>query len=149
MASLFDINPNARFSFASILFGDPVSPNLQSSPSFQRHDLVTSAAGLGDDAGELLNLRLGAGEGSEALLGELTGTLVLGVAEEFNDAALIGSEASNLLDNVADESGALAQVTLGPADAGLGNASGGLVTAVKTDCEPGAGNLLGSSHLVC
>lgn len=93
LASLFDINPNARFSFASILFGDPVSPNLQSSPSFQRHDLVTSAAGLGDDAGELLNLRLGAGEGSEALLGELTGTLVLGVAEEFNDAALIGSEA--------------------------------------------------------
>lgn len=34
---------------------------------------------------------------------------------------------SNLLDDVANESGALAQVTLGPADAGLDDASGGFL----------------------
>jgi hypothetical protein len=38
---------------------------------------------------------------------------------------------SNLLDDVADESGALAQVALGAADAGLGNASGGLLFEAK------------------
>lgn len=54
---------------------------------------MTGTARLGDDAGELLNLRLGAGEGSEPLLGELTGALVLAVAEEFDNAALVGSEA--------------------------------------------------------
>lgn len=47
------------------------------------------------------------------LLGELTGTLVLGVAEQLDAAALVGGEAGDLLDDVTDERGALAQVTLG------------------------------------
>jgi hypothetical protein len=46
------------------------------------------------------------------LLGELTGTLVLGVAEQLNAAALIGRKTGDLLDDVTDERGALAQVTL-------------------------------------
>lgn len=103
------------------------------------------------------------------LLGELTGTLVPGVAEQLDHTLLIGSEAvrarksvkmslgeicaikmtlcrpirrplvesgggsgerhlpSNLLDDVADESGALAQVTLGAGDTGLDDAGGGFL----------------------
>lgn len=84
------------------------------------------------------------------LLGELAGTLVLAVAEEFDDAALIGSKAvavrleppkpskrnscqtrenvpSNLLDKVTDESGALAEVALGAAHTRLADAGGGLL----------------------
>lgn len=52
-----------------------------------------STTGLGDDALELIDLSLGTAEGTEPLLGQLTGTLVLAVAEEFDDTALIGSEA--------------------------------------------------------
>lgn len=55
--------------------------------------LVTDTAGLGDDAGHLLDLSLGAAEGAEPLLGELTGTLVLGVAKQLNNAALVGGKA--------------------------------------------------------
>lgn len=54
---------------------------------------MAGAASLSDDALEVLNLRLSTAEGTEPLLGELTGTLVLGVAEQLNDAALVGSKA--------------------------------------------------------
>jgi hypothetical protein len=52
-----------------------------------------STTGLGDDALELIDLSLGTAKGTEPLLGQLTGTLVLAVAEEFDDTTLIGSEA--------------------------------------------------------
>lgn len=48
---------------------------------------------LGDDTGHLVDLSLATAEGTEALLRELTGALVLGVAEEFDNAALVGGEA--------------------------------------------------------
>ena len=79
--------------------------------------MVTSAPGLGNDAGELIHLSLGTSVGSELqrgktvhvsslelvdwggfneetypLLGQLAGTLVLGIAEQLNDAALVGGE---------------------------------------------------------
>lgn len=54
---------------------------------------MTGAAGLGDDALELIDLLLGTAEGTESLLCELTGALVLAVAEEFDDTALVGGEA--------------------------------------------------------
>jgi hypothetical protein len=60
-----------------------------------------------------------------ALLSELAGTLVLGVAQEFDDAALVGSEADNLLGDLADESGAAGRLANGAADAGLGGVQGG------------------------
>jgi hypothetical protein len=50
---------------------------------------VTSAARLSDNALELVDLGLGTAEGTESLLGELTGTLVLGVTEQLNDSALV------------------------------------------------------------
>ena len=49
--------------------------------------------GLGNHALELVDLGLGAAKGAELLLGELAGALVLAVAEEFDDAALVGGEA--------------------------------------------------------
>lgn len=42
---------------------------------------MSDAAGLGDDAGELIDLRLGTAEGTEPLLGELTGTLYVSVSQ--------------------------------------------------------------------
>ena len=77
---------------------------------------MAGAAGLGDDALELVDLLLGAAEGAELqamlvlegdgegrggrgkaypLLRELPGTLVTAVAEEFDDAALVGGEAGD------------------------------------------------------
>lgn len=60
-----------------------------------------------------------------ALLSELAGTLVLGVAQQLNDAALVGSETDDLLGDFADEGGATRALTLGPADAGLGGVQSG------------------------
>jgi hypothetical protein len=73
-----------------------------------------------------------------SLLGELAGTLVLGVAEQLDAAALVGGETGDLLDDVADERGALAQVTLGAGDSGLDDAGGGLLYSgeKKISCQP-------------
>jgi len=88
---------------------------------------VASTAGLGDDTLELVDLSLGTTEGTETLLGELTGALVARVAEQLNNTALVGGEAGNLLDDLTNKRGALAQVALGPRDAGLVHARGGLL----------------------
>lgn len=96
-------------------------------PKIRLDDLVTRAASLGDDALELVDLLLGTAEGTESLLGELTGTLVLAVSEQLNDSALVGGKTSNLLDDLTDESGALAQVTLGPGDTGLDDTGSGFL----------------------
>lgn len=60
------------------------------------HLVTGGTAGLGDDALELIDLGLGAAEGTETLLGQLAGTLVLAVAEEFDDAALVWGEAVSM-----------------------------------------------------
>jgi hypothetical protein len=60
---------------------------------FHQTDLVSGTARLGDDALELVDLLLGTAEGTEPLLGELTGTLVLAVTEQLNDTALVGGKA--------------------------------------------------------
>jgi hypothetical protein len=54
---------------------------------------VAGTLALGDDAGHLVDLSLATAEGAEPLLGELARALVLGVAEEFDDATLVGGEA--------------------------------------------------------
>lgn len=53
-----------------------------------------------------------------ALLSDLSGTLILRVAEQLNHAALIRGETSDLLDDAADEGGAAGEVALGAGDAG-------------------------------
>jgi hypothetical protein len=62
-------------------------------PEIRLSDLVTSTARLSDDTLELVDLGLGTAESTESLLGELTGTLVLGVAEQLDDSALVGGKA--------------------------------------------------------
>lgn len=57
------------------------------------HRLVAGTLALGDDTGHLVDLSLAAAEGAEPLLRELARALVLGVAEEFDNAALVGGEA--------------------------------------------------------
>jgi len=104
---------------------------------------VTSPPGLGNDALELVHLLLGANKGAQLLLGELAGTLVLAVAEKFNNAALIGGEARNFLDDGANKLGPLAEVTLGPPNTGLDYAGSRLVTLVDAGDEPGLGSVLG------
>ena len=49
---------------------------------------MACSPGLSDDASELVDLSLGAAEGTEAPLRELAGALVLAVAEQFDNAAL-------------------------------------------------------------
>lgn len=92
----------------------------------------TGAARLSNNLLHGLNLGLAAAESTEALLSELTGTLVLGVAQQLNDAALVGSETNDLLGDFADESGAAGRLALGAGDAGLGGVEGGGFLCQKT-----------------
>jgi hypothetical protein len=85
---------------------------------------VTRTPRVGDDLGHLVNLSLGTAEGTEPLLRKTTGTLVLGVAEEFDDTLLVGSKTGDLTSDLADELGALGQETLPPRDPG-GRSPGG------------------------
>lgn len=87
---------------------------MPDSQKIRLNDLVTSTARLSDDTLELVDLSLSTAESTElrcelvyrslgfryrrlcstySLLGELTGTLVLGVTEQLNDSALVGGEA--------------------------------------------------------
>jgi len=61
--------------------------------SLAHQRLVASPPALSDDTGHLVDLSLRTAEGAEPLLRELAGTLVLGVTEEFDDAALVRGEA--------------------------------------------------------
>lgn len=71
--------------------------------------MASSTTALNKDVGELLNLLLSTAEGAEALLGELTGTLILVVLQQLHATLLVGSEAGDLTDEVADELDALVQ----------------------------------------
>ena len=53
------------------------------------------------------------------LLRELSSALILAVSQQFNNSALIRGKTSDLLDDVADESGALGEVTFSSGDARL------------------------------
>lgn len=65
--------------------------------------------GLGNNTRKLVNFLLSTNEGAQSSLGELLGTLVLGVLDQFHDTTLVGGKASNFTDDVADESSALAE----------------------------------------
>lgn len=55
--------------------------------------LVANSPALSDDLGHLVDLSLRTAESTESLLCKLAGTLVLAVAEKFDDAALVWCEA--------------------------------------------------------
>jgi len=122
----------------------------------ERMHLVTSSSALSNDTLELVDLGLSTTESTEPLLCELTGTLVLAVAEKFDDTTLIWGETvqrlqisllspgvgpsraatwamdrvdlpSDLLDNLSDESSLCAQGTLASADSRLRHANLGFL----------------------
>ena len=72
----------------------PLAPDhpFHSITSYRIARLVTCSPALSDDLGHLVDLSLGTAEGSESLLRELTGALVLAVTEEFDDTALVWGE---------------------------------------------------------
>jgi hypothetical protein len=55
-----------------------------------------------------------------SLLGQLSRSLVLAVSQQFDNTALIRSQASHFLDDLADESSAFAKQALSARDAWLG-----------------------------
>lgn len=65
-----------------------------------------------------------------SLLCQLACALVLGVAQQFDNSALIRSQTGDFLDDLADEGGALAQMALGAADAWLGGNGGDFLNSV-------------------
>merc|ERR1712225_73344 len=88
------------------------------------------------------------GWNSYSLLCELAGTLVLGVAEEFDDTALVWCESRNLLHDLPNKLGALASLSLGSADTGLDNACLCFVSLVWADGDAAALGL-GGCHCCC
>jgi hypothetical protein len=60
------------------------------------HLVSSSTAGLGDDTLELIDLGLSAAERTKTLLCQLTGTLVLAVAEEFDNTTLVWGKATKV-----------------------------------------------------
>jgi hypothetical protein len=65
------------------------------------------------------------------LLSQFPGSLVLGVSEKFNAAALIRGEAANLPHDFPTELCALAKVALHARDSGFRHARGDLVASVE------------------
>merc|ERR1712080_205708 len=109
---------------------------------FLRIALGGVATLLGDDTGELVDLALGAAEGTEALLGQLASLLVLGVADQLHDAPLVRGKADDLADRL-DERGALGLLSLAVRGLDRLGDDGGRVSAVEAPGEVGTG----SGHL--
>ena len=61
------------------------------------------------------------------LLRQLSRPLVLAVPQQFNDSSLIRRQPSHLLDDLTNESSALAQVALGAGDARFADEGGGFL----------------------
>ena len=74
--------------------------------------LVKSSIAAGQPHGTARLSRVGGIVKTYSALGELSGALVLAVAQQFDDAALVWGKTRDLTNDVADEGGALAEVTL-------------------------------------
>merc|ERR1712217_123481 len=107
------------------------------SPFIITASLVTSPPGLGDDLGHLVDLSLATAECAESLLRQLPRALVLAVAEQFDHTALVWCKAGNLLDDVPDECGPLAEVTFHARDSRLRLAGSDFVASIKASGNAG------------
>jgi hypothetical protein len=90
---------------------------------------------LSNNVGELLNLCLSANKGTESLLAELLGTLILRVLDQFHDTTLIRSKSSDFTNKIADELGALALNTLLVGRSDLEFTAGSDVTLVEANSD--------------
>lgn len=96
-----------------------------------RKRLVSS--GLSNDVGHLFNLLQGSLVGTQSLLGQLLGSLLTGVSDQFDQSSFVWSQTSNLRNNASDESGSLGQSTLSVRDLWGNVLLDGLVTLVQAD----------------
>lgn len=95
--------------------------------------MTSNTSGLSNDSGHGLNLSLSTAESSKLLLGELTGTLLLGVTDQLNNSSLVRSETSNFLDNVTNEGSSGRGSTLSGGDTGSLLSGGDLVALVDAN----------------
>lgn len=94
-------------------------------------NLVSSR--LGDNLVHLLNLSQGSLVGTQSLLGQLLGSLLTGVSDQFDQSSLVWSKTGDLLDDASDEGGSLGKSTLSVRDLWSDLLGGGLVTLVQTN----------------
>ena len=83
-----------------------------------------------EDGGHLLTLPLSPDVGSDALLKELQAPLVLGDLQQLHGAPLVGGEADDLTDQVADGLAVLGDLALGLDGGGGGFDLGGLLALI-------------------
>lgn len=101
---------------------------------------------LGDDSGHVLALGLSTLERTELLLGELAGTLLLGVSDQLNNASLVRSQSAHLTGQVSDELSSLGEGTLAVGGLSSNLSGGDLVSLVETN---GDSSLLGGHFSMC
>lgn len=94
-------------------------------------DLVSS--GFSDDLVHFLNLSQGSLVGTQSLLGQLLGSLLTGVSDQFDQSSLVWSKTGNLGDNASDEGSSLGQSTLSVRNLWGNLLLGGFVTLVQAD----------------
>lgn len=96
-----------------------------------RKSLVSS--GLSDDLVHLLDLSESSLVSTQSLLGQLLGSLLTSVSDQFDQSSLVWSQAGNLRDDASDELGSLGKSTLSLGDLWSNLLSVDLVALVQTD----------------
>lgn len=98
---------------------------------------MTLASELSDDVVHVLKLAHSTNVSAELLLAELLSTLLLRVANQLNDAALVRSKASHLTNKGANERSALRDNALASSELWLDSLGSDLMTLVLADRDSG------------
>lgn len=91
------------------------------------------SSGLSDDLVHLLDLSESSLVSTQSLLGQLLGSLLTSVSDQFDQSSLVWSQAGNLRDDASDELGSLGKSTLSLGDLWSNLLSVDLVALVQTD----------------
>lgn len=91
------------------------------------------SSGFGNDLVHFFNLSQGSLVGTQSLLGQLLGSLLTGVSDQFDQSSLVWGQARNLRNDGSDESSSLGESTLSVRDLWGDLLRGGLVALVQTD----------------
>ena len=85
---------------------------------------------LSNDLVHFFNLSQGSLVGTQSLLGQLLGSLLTSISDQFNQSSLVRSQSRNLLDNASDKVSSLGKSTLSVGALWGDLLSGDLVTLV-------------------
>ena len=85
---------------------------------------------LSNDLVHFFNLSQGSLVGTQSLLGQLLGSLLTSISDQFNQSSLVRSQSRNLLDNASGKVSSLGKSTLSVGDLWGDLLSGDLVTLV-------------------